>query len=440
MPKMNKSSRLANPDFRHRSNVPAPADEEIEKQLRRALTPNVFAAARLQFSELGLRHRVLTLPVMVTLVLSLVWRKLPSLSELLRVLYREGLLDVEPMQVSKQALSQRLQAVPASLFAHVMGEALAQMQAEAVPEVAVPDSLRSVETEFTEVLAFDGSTLEALRRQLDVLKPEVETVLGGKMMVVLGLFTHQIRAVLYEEDARRNEKRFIEWFCAQVAAASLTVFDCGFFSFSIFDRFTDEGKYVVTRMREKTVYRVEQVLGEGQFYRDQLIEMGQKGSVVCRHRMRMVSVLWGGVWHRYLTNVLDDERLSARQVCELYRRRWRIEDAFLLTKRLLGLSYLWVGSSNGVEIQVHATWLFYAVLQRLSAEVAVALQLPLERISVEMVFRSLYHYSRAKERGEAAELVPFIVKDAKIFGIVKAERKRHRLIKQQSQMVWASLS
>lgn len=440
MPKKNRSSHLANPDFRHRSNVPVPPVEEIEKQLRRALTPNVFAAARLQFSELGLRHRVLTLPVMVTLVLSLVWRRLPSLSELLRVLYKEGLLDVEPMQVSKQALSQRLQTVPASLFAHVMGEALEQMQAEAVPAVALPASLRAVETEFTEVLALDASTLEALRRKLDVLKPEVETVLGGKMMAVLGLFTHQIRAVLYNEDARANEKRFIKWFCEQVSAGSVTVFDCGFFSFSIFDRLTDEEKYFVTRMREKTVYRVEEVLGRGQFYRDEIIEMGQQGSVVCRHQVRMVSVLWGGVWHRYLTNVLDDGRLSARQVCELYRRRWRIEDAFLLTKRLLGLSYLWVGSSNGVEIQMHATWLFYAVLKRLCAEVAAALQLPLERISVEMVFRSLYHYSRARDRGEEVELVPFIVTDAKIFGIIKAERQRHRQIKQQSQMIWASLS
>ena len=220
MPKKNRSSHLANPDFRHRSHVPVPPVEEIEKHLRCALTPNVFAAARLQFSELGLRHRVLTLPVMMTLVLCLVWRRLPSLSELLRVLYREGLLDVEPMQVSKQALSQRLQAVPASLFAHVMGEALAQMQAEAVPAVALPDSLRAVEKEFTEVLAFDASTLEALRRKLDLLKPEMETVLGGKMMAVLGLFTHQIRAVLYEEDARANEKRFIDWFCEQVSAGS----------------------------------------------------------------------------------------------------------------------------------------------------------------------------------------------------------------------------
>jgi hypothetical protein len=440
MPKKNKSSRIANPDFRQRSNVPAPSDEEIERQLRAVLTPRVFASARLKFSALGLRHRVLTLPVMVTLVVCLVWRRLPSLSELLRLLYTEGLLDVEPLPVSKQALSQRLQSLPAQLFAQVMGEALEQMQAQGEPVVAVPDSLRAVEQEFTDVLAVDGSTLEALRRKLEVLQREPETVLGGKMLAVLGLFTHQIRAVLYEEEARANEKRFIDWFCDQLGEGSVTVFDCGFFSFKIFDRLTDEGNYFVTRMREKTVYRVAEVLGRGPFYRDEIIEMGQKGSAPCRHQVRMVSVLWAGVWHRYLTNVLDERRLSARQVCELYRRRWRIEDAFLLTKRLLGLSYLWVGSRNGVEIQMHATWLFYAVLKRLCAEVAVALHLPLERISVEMVFRSLYHYSRARDRGEKIELVPFIVKDAKIFGIVKAERKRHRLIKQQSQVIWASLS
>ena len=47
---------------------------------------------------------------------------------------------------------------------------------------------------------------------------------------------------------------------------------------------------------------------------------------------------------------LDPQLLAAREVCERYRRRWRIEEAFLLTKRLLGLAYLWVGDRNGVEI------------------------------------------------------------------------------------------
>ena len=35
---------------------------------------------------------------------------------------------------------------------------------------------------------------------------------------------------------------------------------------------------------------------------------------------------------------------------------WRIEQAFNLVKRLLGLSYLWTGSINGVKLQVWATW------------------------------------------------------------------------------------
>ncbi|NJL02925.1 MAG: hypothetical protein HC838_18010 [Spirulinaceae cyanobacterium RM2_2_10] len=54
--------------------------------------------------------------------------------------------------------------------------------------------------------------------------------------------------------------------------------------------------------------------------------------------------------------------------------RWRIEDAFCLTKRLLGLAYLWVEDTNGVEIQIVATWILYAVLNDLCAQVASALR------------------------------------------------------------------
>jgi Transposase DDE domain len=94
----------------------------------------------------------------------------------------------------------------------------------------------------------------------------------------------------------------------------------------------------------------------------------------CQHRVRLVSVLWGQTWHTYLTNVLDPTELSPQQVCDLYCRRWRIEDAFLLTKRLLGLAYLWVGGSNGIQIQLYATWIFSAVLMDLCSQVAVALR------------------------------------------------------------------
>jgi hypothetical protein len=186
----------------------------------------------------------------------------------------------------------------------------------------------------------------------------------------------------------------------------------GFFSFVWFDAFTDAGKWFVTRLRQKTAYKVVRVLSQGQHYRDEIIDMGQYRSNPCIHPVRFVSVRWSNTWYTYITNVLDPGPLSPQQVCDLYRRRWRIadalwsgsptmeayqsEDAFLLTKRLLGLAYLWVAGSNGVQIQIYATWIFYLVLIDLCSEVAVALRQPLEQISVEMVFRSLYHFSRAR--------------------------------------------
>jgi hypothetical protein len=50
---------------------------------------------------------------------------------------------------------------------------------------------------------------------------------------------------------------------------------------------------------------------------------------------------------------------------------------------------------------------------------------PLDRISTEVVFRSLYHFSQAVLRSDASEAVPDLVEHQKLFGLVKARRKRH---------------
>ncbi|MEH2292065.1 MAG: hypothetical protein V7K31_02735 [Nostoc sp.] len=54
-----------------------------------------------------MRSRVLTLPVMAAIVLSLVYRQVQHLTDVLRSLEIEGLIWVEATKVSKQALSQR---------------------------------------------------------------------------------------------------------------------------------------------------------------------------------------------------------------------------------------------------------------------------------------------------------------------------------------------
>lgn len=217
----------------------------------------------------------------------------------------------------------------------------------------------------------------------------------------------------------------------------LLIFDLGFFNFVWFDAFSQSEKYFLTRWKQKTAGKLTRTLAQGQRYRDEIVQLGLYRSNPCRYPLRRVSVLWGTTWHTYLTNVLDPDLLSAQQVCDLYRQRWRIEEAFLLTKRLLGLAYLWVGGSNGVQIQLYATWIFYAVLNDLCAQVADALHQPLERISVEMVFRSFYHFSRARQQGRAEALVPFLVEHHESFGLLKAQRKRHRQIAALSLDIWA---
>jgi len=57
--------------------------------------------------------------------------------------------------------------------------------------------------------------------------------------------------------------------------------------------------------------------------------------------------------------------------------------------------------------------------------VAIALNQPLDLISTEMVFRSLYHFSQAVLRGDASDAVPYLVQHQKLFGLVKTRRKRH---------------
>ena len=93
----------------------APPDEEVEALLAEILHPALLNQTA-YFHELGLRERLLNLPVMMAFALSLVWRHLGSVTEAVRVLKREGLLWVEPVRVSQQAVEQRLRSLPADLF------------------------------------------------------------------------------------------------------------------------------------------------------------------------------------------------------------------------------------------------------------------------------------------------------------------------------------
>lgn len=432
-----RPARTGNPDLRQQKHVPAPPIEEIEKKIFSLLSPASFKPMRLYENELKqrFRDRILTLPMMMAIVLSLVYRQIPGLREVQRVLSQEGLLWVERIEVSVQAVSKRLRTLPIELFAQVFEQIIARINHQPNNQ-AIPENWQAVCRKFPAIWIADGSTLEALRRKLKALQ-EQEKTLAGKIMMVVEAFSHRPVTTWYTKNTKVNDKTWCTQLLERLPTGGLLIFDLGFFKFPWFDAFTESEKFFVTRLREKTAYKVVRCLTCAPFYRDEVIAMGEYRSNPCLHQVRLVSVLWGSTWYYYLTNVLDPQILSAQQVCELYRRRWRGIDAFLLTKRLLGLAYIWVGDSSGVQIQIFATWIFYAVLNQLCIDVAIALNQPLDRISTEMVFRALYHFSQAVLRGDASDAVPYLVEHQKLFGLVKARRKRHREIDAYTQQIWA---
>jgi hypothetical protein len=79
-----------------------------------------------------------------------------------------------------------------------------------------------------------------------------------------------------------------------------------------------------------------------------------------------------------------------------------------------------------VALQVWATWILYGVVIDLADGVAEELNLPTKTISLEMVYRGLYHYSQALTRSDTRTVFQYLAQDAKLLGIIKRPRIRPR--------------
>ena len=77
---------------RDRSKRPtvAPPDDQVAERLTEIVHPATLAQLD-YYRQLGLRERLLTLPVMVALVLSLIWRQIGGVCEVVRLARSEKL-------------------------------------------------------------------------------------------------------------------------------------------------------------------------------------------------------------------------------------------------------------------------------------------------------------------------------------------------------------
>ena len=407
-------------------NQPYLQNEVIAERLQQLLSPVVYSQLGL-YRQLGHRARILTLPLMMAVVLTLIWRQVPSVEELTRVLEREELLWAKATKVTQKALSKRFLELKAELFKHVFQDLLGPMRVrwQARQRRPLPPSVRQAQQSFAAIWIADGSTLEALFRKLKSLEDAPVGQLGGKMMVVLDLVRRLPVEVWVESAPYAHDTTFTKGLLQLIEAPTLLILDRGFWDFRFFQDLIEAQSAFITRLKTGTAIEVLECLSQSPWHRDSRIRLGKGYQGTPILTLRLIEVRVGQQWYRYLTSVLDPTVLPPGMIADLYARRWRIEDTFNTVKRLLGLSYLWTGSFNGIALQVWATWIVYIVLADFADELADELALPVERISLEMLYRGLYHFSVAYDKGLATDPIDYFADPRnQDLDVVKSLRKK----------------
>jgi hypothetical protein len=400
-------------------------NEAIAAQLSELVTPAVIAQEK-YYRQLGMRDRILNLPLMVAAVLTLIWRDVAGVRELSRILAREGFLWCEPKQVSQQALSQRFLTFPAEIFERVFKELLPEFERKwhSRKQRQLPESIQFARTKFARIWASDGSTLEAVFRKLDSLAEVPKNQLAGKIGVVIDIVTRLPVEIWFQEKATTSDMKFESDILKLVKPQTLILLDRGFCHYQFWQQLIAGDVHLITRLNNKASFTVESIFTNSYNIRDRIVKMGAGNKKTPCITMRLVEIRAGKTWYSYLTSVLDPLILPPYVVADLYGRRWRIEEAFNIVKRLLGLSYIWTGSLNGIKLQLWGTWLFYAVLVDLGDAVADEVSLPFDRISLEMIYRGLYHFYVAHHKGLATDPIKyFAAPENRDLGVVKSIRK-----------------
>lgn len=281
-------------------------DEVIASQLEALLTPAITAQEN-YYRQLGLRDRILNLPFMVAAVLTLLWRDVAGVTELTRMLAREGFLWCRPKTVSQQAISQRFLMFPACLFEKIFKDLLPHLKAAWYTRTSrpIPESVQFTLSKFERLWIVDCSTLEALFRKLGSLEDVPRGQLAGKMGTVIDLMTRLPIEIWFQENPRASDIKFEEDILNLVTAKTLLLLDRGFYHFSFWLRLIEKDVDFITRLKKGASIRVEQIFTDSYALRDRRIRLGSGTKKTPFITLRLIEVRSGKTWHSYLTSVLD---------------------------------------------------------------------------------------------------------------------------------------
>jgi len=175
---------------------------------------------------------------------------------------------------------------------------------------------------------------------------------GVKVHVLLDHTDYMPQYVLMTE-ARRHDRTVLPHL--RLAAGSIIVDDRAYNDYQQFGRWTEEGVFFVTRMKENAKYKVVKrrtVPKNSNVLRDEVIRLTGVGAAEkCPHLLRRI-VVWDERNEREIVLLTNHLEFGATTIAAIYKDRWQIELFFKALKQNLHVKTFVGTSENALRIQI----------------------------------------------------------------------------------------
>jgi hypothetical protein len=147
---------------------------------------------------------------------------------------------------------------------------------------------------------------------------------------------------------------------------TIVVDDRGYNDYQLFGRWTKQGVYFVTRMKDNTVYKVikeNKVPQNRRILKDEIIVFGRPAAYEdCPHKLRRIE-FYNTDKEEILVFLTNNLELGASTIAAIYKDRWQIELFFKAIKQNLKIKTFVGTSANAVKIQIWTALIAMLILR-----------------------------------------------------------------------------
>jgi hypothetical protein len=176
---------------------------------------------------------------------------------------------------------------------------------------------------------------------------------GIKVHTIIGLDDNMPCFVRYTEAVRHDHVLLKD---VQLPKNSIIVFDRGYVDYAQYERFTNDGIYYVTRLKDSAVYEsgkeydIPDNADDGILKDEEImLSYGEKNEK--KHRCRRIAY-WDSENQKLFVFLTNNFKMTAQEIALIYKKRWQIELLFKQLKQNFPLKYFLGDNQNAIEIQI----------------------------------------------------------------------------------------